>query len=82
MAEKNKNKIDTIPQSVLIADVRGRLNEIAQCPMLPLPILELIFKEAWQSVAFRAQNQLMSDYQSYNEQRINDEKTEVKENGI
>ncbi len=82
MTEKDKNKVDTIPQSVLIADVRGKLNELAQHPLLPLPILELIFKEAWQSVAFKAQNQLMADYQLYSKQNKNDEKLEDYENGI
>lgn len=72
MAEKNTNK--SIPTSVLIADTRNKLNEIANHPLLPPAIVEVLFKEAWQAVAIKAQSQLVSDYEKY--QADNKENTE------
>lgn len=69
MTDEKKTEIKTIPTSILIADARNKLNEIAQHPLLPPSILELIFKEAWQSVAFKAQAQLTSDYETYNQEQ-------------
>ena len=74
------NEKKTIPTSVLIADTRNKLNEIMQHPLLPPTILELLFKEAWQSVAFKAQTQLTIEYKSYCEEQ--EEKEEDSDNGL
>ena len=76
MADKNK----TIPTSVLIADTRNKLNEIVQHPLLPPTILELLFKEAWQSVALKAQAQLTAEYKTYCDEQ--EEKEEDSDNGL
>lgn len=75
MADKKK----TIPTSVLIADTRNKLNELVQHPLLSATILELLFKEAWQSVALKAQAQLTAEYKTYCEEQ---EEEEDLENGI
>ena len=75
MADKNKN---SIPVSVLIADVRNKLNEAVNHPLLPPSIVELILKEAWQNAAIKAQSQLVSDYKKYQEE--NKEGTEKEDN--
>lgn len=68
MAEKNSNEnTKSIPVSVLIADARNKLNEVVNHPLLPPSIVELILKEAWQTVAIKAQSQLVSDYGKYQE---------------
>ena len=68
MAEKNSNEnTKSIPVSVLIADARNKLNEVVNHPLLPPSIVELILKEAWQTVAVKAQSQLVSDYGKYQE---------------
>ncbi|MEE0868915.1 MAG: hypothetical protein U0L70_03890 [Ruminococcus sp.] len=68
MAEKNSNEnTNSIPVSVLIADARNKLNEVVNHPLLPPSIVELILKEAWQTVAIKAQSQLVSDYGKYQE---------------
>lgn len=69
MAEKNSNEnTKSIPVSVLIADARNKLNEVVNHPLLPPSIVELILKEAWQTVAIKAQSQLVSDYGKYQEE--------------
>lgn len=70
MSEKNTNekKTNSVPASVIIADTRNKLIEIANCSLLPPSILELIFKEVWQTVAIKAQSQLVTDYEKYQEQ--------------
>ena len=68
MAEKNSNEnTKSIPVSVLIADARNKLNEVVNHPLLPPSIVELILKEAWQTVAIKAQSQLVSDCGKYQE---------------
>ena len=68
MAEKNSNEnTKSIPVSVLIADARNKLNEVVNHSLLPPSIVELILKEAWQTVAVKAQSQLVSDYGKYQE---------------
>ncbi|MGN0501797.1 MAG: hypothetical protein ACI4HN_02635 [Ruminococcus sp.] len=79
MAEKNSNEnTKSIPVSVLIADARNKLNEVVNHPLLPPSIVELILKEAWQTVAIKAQSQLVSDYGKYQEE--NKESTEQEDN--
>lgn len=79
MAEKNSNEnTKSIPVSVLIADARNKLNEVVNHPLLPPSIVELILKEAWQTVAVKAQSQLVSDYGKYQED--NKESTEQEDN--
>lgn len=79
MAEKNSNEnTNSIPVSVLIADARNKLNEVVNHPLLPPSIVELILKEAWQTVAIKAQSQLVSDYGKYQED--NKESTEKEDN--
>lgn len=79
MAEKNSNEnTNSIPVSVLIADARNKLNEVVNHPLLPAAIVELILKEAWQTVAIKAQSQLVSDYGKYQED--NKESTEKEDN--
>ena len=46
-----------IPQSVLIADTRQKLAELSDRE-LPPSVLELLFKEAWLSVNFRAEREV------------------------
>ena len=77
MAEKNSNKdTKSIPVSVLIADARNKLNEVVNHPLLPPSIVELILKEAWQTVAIKAQSQLVSDYGKYQENNKDSAKQE------
>lgn len=79
MAEKNTNEnTKSIPVSVLIADARNKLNEVVNHPLLPPSIVELILKEAWQTVAIKAQSQLVSDYGKYQEE--NKDSTEQEDN--
>lgn len=79
MAEKNSNEnTKSIPVSVLIADARNKLNEVVNHPLLPPSIVELILKEAWQTVAIKAQSQLVLDYGKYQED--NKESTEQEDN--
>lgn len=79
MAEKNSNEnTKSIPVSVLIADARNKLNEVVNHSLLPPSIVELILKEAWQTVAIKAQSQLVSDYAKYQED--NKESTEKEDN--
>ena len=49
-----------IPQSVLIADTRQKLAELSDRE-LPPSVLELLFKEAWLSVNFRAEREVKTD---------------------
>lgn len=65
---KDKNT-KSIPISVVIADIRNKLNEIVNHPLLPPSIIELILKEAWQTVAIKAQAQLVSDFNEYNKEQ-------------
>jgi hypothetical protein len=53
-----------IPQSVLIADTRQKLAELSDRE-LPPSVLELLFKEAWLSVNFRAEREVKTDYEKY-----------------
>lgn len=53
-----------IPQSVLIADTRQKLAELSDRE-LPPSVLELLFKEAWLSVNFRAEREVKTDYENY-----------------
>lgn len=53
-----------IPQSVLIADTRQKLAELSDRE-LPPSVLELLFKEAWLSVSFRAEREVKTDYEKY-----------------
>lgn len=77
MKDKNKNDIKkSIPVSVVIADIRNKLNEIVNHSLLPPSIIELILKEAWQTVAIKAQAQLVSDFNEYNKEQ------DEKDNGI
>lgn len=77
MAEKNSNEnTKSIPVSVLIADARNKLNEVVNHPLLPPSIVELILKEAWQTVAIKAQSQLVSDYGKYQENNKDSEEQE------
>lgn len=77
MAEKNSNEnTKSIPVSVLIADARNKLNEVVNHPLLPPSIVELILKEAWQTVAIKAQSQLVSDYGKYQENYKDSEEQE------
>lgn len=76
----SEKKQNSIPTSVLIADVRNKLNEVVNHPLLPPSILELILKEAWQSVAFKAQNQLITDYKTYSSQSEQNEQNEEEDN--
>lgn len=79
MAEKNSNEnTKSIPVSVLIADARNKLNEVVNHSLLPPSIVELILKEAWQTVAIKAQSQLVSDYGKY--QSENNENAEQEDN--
>lgn len=79
MAEKNSNEnTNSIPVSVLIADARNKLNEVVNHPLLPPSIVELILKEAWQTVAIKAQAQLVSDFGKY--QSENNENAEQEDN--
>ncbi len=77
MADKNTNtNTNSIPVSVVIADVRNKLGEIANHPLLPPSILELIFKEAWQTVAIKAQAQFVSECEKYKESSEKENKTD------
>lgn len=76
MADKNTN---SIPVSVLIADARNKLGEVVNHPLLPPSILELIFKEAWQSVAIKAQAQFVTDCEKYKENSERENKTDKNE---
>ena len=79
MTEKNSNEnTKSIPVSVLIADARNKLNEVVNHPLLPAAIVELILKEAWQTVAIKAQAQLVSDFGKY--QSENNENAEQEDN--
>lgn len=70
MKDKNTNEnAKSIPVSVVIADIRNKLNEVVNHPLLPPSIIELILKEAWQTVAIKAQAQLVSDFNEYNKER-------------
>lgn len=70
MKDKNANdNKKSIPISVLIADTRSKLNDVVNHPLLPPPIIELILKEAWQTVAVKAQAQLVSDFSKYNNEQ-------------
>lgn len=79
MTDKNINEnTKSIPVSVLIADTRNKLSEVVNHPLLPPSIIELILKEAWQTVAVKAQSQLVSDYGKYQEE--NKDGTEKEDN--
>lgn len=70
MKDKNTNDIKkSIPVSVVIADIRNKLNEVVNHPLLPPSIIELILKEAWQTAAIKAQAQLVSDFNEYNKEQ-------------
>ena len=75
MANKSTNE-KSIPVSVLIADARNKLSEVVNHPLLPAPIVELILKEAWQTVAIKAQSQLVSDYEKYLQENKNNSEQE------
>lgn len=59
MTEKN------IPQSVLIADTKSKLDSLVNHPILSPTILETIFKEAYLRVSLRAQEEVSKDYEDY-----------------
>lgn len=68
-----------IPTSVLIADARNKLNEVLNHPLLSPQILELIFKDAWQKAAIKAQAQLAAEYEEYIKENGEKEESEVEE---
>lgn len=67
-----------IPQSVLIADTRQKLAELSDRE-LPPSVLELLFKEAWLSVSFRAEREVKTDYEKYLKANAEQDKQEEAE---
>lgn len=67
-----------IPQSVLIADTRQKLAELSDRE-LPPSVLELLFKEAWLSVNFRAEREVKTDYEKYLKANAEQDKQEEAE---
>lgn len=67
-----------IPQSVLIADTRQKLAELSDRE-LPPSVLELLFKEAWLSVNFRAEREVKTDYENYLKANAEQDKQEEAE---
>lgn len=67
-----------IPQSVLIADTRQKLAELSDRD-LPPSVLELLFKEAWLSVNFRAEREVKTDYEKYLKANAEQDKQEEAE---
>lgn len=67
-----------IPQSVLIADTRQKLAELSDRE-LPPSVLELLFKEAWLSVNFRAECEVKADYENYLKANAEQDKQEEAE---
>lgn len=67
-----------IPQSVLIADTRQKLAELSDRE-LPPSVLELLFKEAWLSVNFRAEREVKADYEKYLKANAEQDKQEEAE---
>lgn len=53
-----------IPQSVLIADTRQKLEELSKRE-LPPSVLELLFKEAWINQSLKAEQEVKQDYADY-----------------
>ena len=58
-------KNNNIPQSLIIAEARAKVETVLNAPEIEPTVKELIFKEAWLVSSMQAQQQVQTDYESY-----------------
>lgn len=60
---------NNIPETLLIADVKTKIEQIVNHPVLSPVIIEVILKEAYLRTTLRAQEQLELDLKQYKERQ-------------
>jgi hypothetical protein len=54
-----------VPQSLLIAEARAKVETVLNAECLSPAVKELIFKEAWLRASMMAEQELQQDYHAY-----------------
>ena len=55
----------TIPQSLIIAEARSKVEAVLNAEQISPVVKELIFKEAWLRASMMADQELQRDYKAY-----------------
>lgn len=69
--------MSAIPQSVLIADTKNRVEDIVNHPSLPATVIELILKDAYVRASYKAQAEVQKEYEEYKAQRESESEVEA-----
>lgn len=64
-ADETTTKTPTVPESVLIMDLKNKLYQLANYPNLSPTIIEMAFGEVYKSVQNKALTTVQTEYENY-----------------